>query len=137
MAFAIGAAHAHSLNGLFSPGLTPRFDQSASPILDARDNSTTTNNTVNMFIDAQGSDYGYAASVITACVDQTVYALQCTSGPVGVGSQTCGPNGVVSFNPSSSTMNPDSLQNYLDRNTDFGGVGLRFLQRCHNRNRRR
>ena len=55
------------------------------------------NNTVNLFInDGFDGDAGYAASVIGACVDQTTYALQCTSGPPEVGSETCGPDAVVS-----------------------------------------
>jgi hypothetical protein len=55
------------------------------------------NNTVNLFInDDFDGDVGYAASVIGACVDQTTYALRCTSGPAYVGSSTCGPAGVVS-----------------------------------------
>ncbi len=55
------------------------------------------NNTVNLFInDGFDGDAGYAASVIGACVDQTTYALRCTSGPPEVGSETCGPDAVVS-----------------------------------------
>ncbi|KAE9369692.1 hypothetical protein N431DRAFT_413964 [Stipitochalara longipes BDJ] len=95
MPFALGAAHAPSVGDWLSPGLSPRLDQGSYHILDARDNSTTANATVNMFIDSEGSDYEYAASIVTACVDQTVYALQCTAGPSNVGSETCGPNAVI------------------------------------------
>ena len=55
------------------------------------------NDTVNIFInDGLGGDAGFAASVVGACVDQTTYAIRCTSGPPDVGSSTCGPDGVVS-----------------------------------------
>jgi len=108
MAFAIGAAHAPSLDSWLNPGLSPRVDQGVYPVLQARNGSTTANNTVNMFIDSTNSNYEYAASIITACVDQTVYALQCTAAPVGVGSNTCGPNGAVSFNPLLMIIRPDS-----------------------------
>jgi len=55
------------------------------------------NNTVNLFInDGFDGNAGYAASVVGACVDQTTYAIRCTSGPADVGSLTCGSAGVVS-----------------------------------------
>jgi hypothetical protein len=55
------------------------------------------NNTVNLFInDGLGGDAGFAASVVGACVDQTTYAIRCTSGPPDVGSLTCGSAGAVS-----------------------------------------
>jgi hypothetical protein len=104
MAFALVARHVPTLDW-FNPGLSPRMDQASYHILDARQNSTisntttTANATVNMFIDSEDSSYEYAASIVTACVDQTVYALQCTAAAEfdPVGSNTCGPNAVVSF----------------------------------------
>jgi hypothetical protein len=83
---------------LSAPGLiSPRFDERSR--LQARDNSTASNSTVNLFLGSGGAefrDWDYAASIITACVDQTVYAIQCTSAPQSVGSATCGPNAPVS-----------------------------------------
>ena len=97
MAFALGAAHLPSLGGwLTPPGLSPRMDQGKYPVLNTRNESTTRNNTVNLFIDSLGEDYEYAASVITACADHTVFALQCTATQVGVPTEACGPNAVVS-----------------------------------------
>ncbi|KAK6088527.1 hypothetical protein SCUP234_00407 [Seiridium cupressi] len=53
--------------------------------LHTRNDTTGTNSTyptVNLFIDDNGSSaWKYVASVVTACADQTVYALQCTAGP--------------------------------------------------------
>ena len=98
MAFAVGAAHAPSLDGWLTPGLTPRMDQAKYPILNTRNDSTPRTNTVNMFVDALGADYEYAASIITACADQTIYAIRCTSAGAGVPTEACGPNGVVSAN---------------------------------------
>jgi hypothetical protein len=99
MALAIGAAHAPSLSGWLGPELSPRVDgvdQPRYPVVRAR-NSSTTGNTVNMFIDAQESDFAYAASIVTACADQTVYEMRCTSGPASIGTKTCGPDAAVSF----------------------------------------
>jgi len=97
MALALGAANAPSLDDWLSPGLSPRVDLSPYPILHARNTSTTRNNTVNLFIDSAYSAGEYDASIITACVDQTVYAIRCTTAPGFVGSETCGPNAVVSL----------------------------------------
>ena len=52
--------------------------------------------TVNLFIDGYSPSLKYAASVIDACVDQTTYALRCTSAPSYIGTATCGPNAPVS-----------------------------------------
>lgn len=55
------------------------------------------NNTVNLFInDGFDGNAGYAASVVGACVDQTTYAIRCTSGPAFVGSLACGSAAEVS-----------------------------------------
>jgi len=58
----------------------------------AADNSASSDNTVQLFIDDALNGKGrYAASVVNACKDQTVYAIQCTSDTGGyVGSRTCG-----------------------------------------------
>ena len=96
MAFAVGVAHAPSLDGWLTSGLSPRMDHGKYPVLIARNELTTRNNTVNLFIDSVDPDYEYAASVITACADQTVFALQCTATQLGVPTEACGPNGLVS-----------------------------------------
>lgn len=100
MSLGLVAARAFHLGEALMPGLGPRMDQGSYQVLEARQNSTIGNSTVtvNMFIDSENSDYEYAASIITACVDQTVYALQCTSAPDTVGAATCGPNAAVSSN---------------------------------------
>ncbi|KAI0405510.1 hypothetical protein F4802DRAFT_597067 [Xylaria palmicola] len=41
---------------------------------------------VNIFIDAEDTDYEYAVSVVQACATETVYLLQCTKGS----SDACG-----------------------------------------------
>ncbi|KAL2139884.1 hypothetical protein VTI28DRAFT_4542 [Corynascus sepedonium] len=57
----------------------------------AADNSTLSGN-VELFIDdSLGGRGSYAASVVNACKDRTVYAIQCTSVSGGiVGSSICG-----------------------------------------------
>lgn len=102
MSFAIGAANAPGLGEWVNPGLTPRMtDQGPAPyaVINARNNSATPaprGDTVNMFVDSLYDDVEFAASIITACVDQTVYAIQCTSAPSSIGTESCGPNGIVS-----------------------------------------
>ncbi|KAI1323261.1 hypothetical protein F5Y16DRAFT_403568 [Xylariaceae sp. FL0255] len=49
---------------------------------------------VPLFLDA-ADDYKFAGSIVSACSDATVYALQCTEGPDDVGSATCGSNAEV------------------------------------------
>ena len=113
MAYALGAANFPGLDGFVSSGLFPRVDDSSrSPVINARSdtetNNTATGPTVNLFMDALSDDYGYAVSVVSACVETTVYALQCTKGPAvessvldALGLATlvgCGPNGPVCFN---------------------------------------
>ncbi|CAL3964355.1 unnamed protein product [Diplocarpon coronariae] len=103
MAFAIGGASVPSLPGLM-PGLLPRVPPAPVPLspapatLHRRQNGTAPSpaarETVNLFIDSTDADWEYAASIIAACADQTVYAVQCTSGGDLVGAQTCGPNAV-------------------------------------------
>lgn len=91
------AAHAPGLlNEWLGPALMPRVDQDVFPTIHARNTSTETD-TVNLFIDSVNEDYEYAASIVTACVDQTVYALQCTSAPLGEGTAACGVNAPVNF----------------------------------------
>jgi len=49
------------------------------------------NNTVNLFInDGLDGNAGYAASIVGACVDQTTYAIQCTSGEAYMSISLCG-----------------------------------------------
>ena len=63
----------------------------------AQNNSISSGNTVNLFInDDLGGDAGYGASIISACSDQTVYAIRCTS--ANVPGETCGPNAPVRTN---------------------------------------
>lgn len=98
MAFAIKGANAE-LSDLFpgvgARGLAP--GGSPYPVLQPRQNGSAPENTVNMFVDSVGEDWSWAASVVEACADQTVMALQCTSaGSVSfVGQETCGPSANV------------------------------------------
>jgi hypothetical protein len=51
---------------------------------------------VKLFIDDSfNGDAAYAGSIVSACADQTVYAIRCTSGPAFVAAATCGPNAPV------------------------------------------
>ncbi|KAI9056225.1 hypothetical protein LZ554_001153 [Drepanopeziza brunnea f. sp. 'monogermtubi'] len=100
MALAIGgAALVPGLSDFFGPGITPRFENAATgQFLQERqspNSSSSSDPTVNLFIDSTDPDFEYAASVISACRDETVYALQCTAGPSDVGDLTCGPNAVI------------------------------------------
>lgn len=97
MALALGAAQVPSLSNWLSPGLIPRMEMPTYPILHPRNDSSSANNTINMFLDSTNDKFEYAASIVTACVDTTVYALRCTNGPVGYA--TCGPNAAVSHPP--------------------------------------
>lgn len=85
-------------------------------------NSSSSVPTINLFID-DGLDGNaeYAASIVTAYSDQTVYALHCTSGPASVGSTVCGPNAQVRshqtlpglrgpFPPNDGTNNPPNTE---------------------------
>ncbi|CAN8097550.1 unnamed protein product [Discula destructiva] len=61
----------------------------------AQSNSSSAIPTVNMFInDDLNGDAAYAASIVSACADKTVYALQCTSAE-DVSQSTCGPDAPV------------------------------------------
>ncbi|TVY78151.1 hypothetical protein LSUE1_G007855 [Lachnellula suecica] len=85
---------------LLAPGLSPRAAYPAYHLSPRQSNSTTgTNNTLNMFISSNSDEYEYAASIVSAYVDATVFAMQCTAGPtaspVVIGGQaaaTCGPS---------------------------------------------
>ncbi|KAI1263764.1 hypothetical protein F5Y18DRAFT_115740 [Xylariaceae sp. FL1019] len=83
MALNVVAAHAHGLDlgNAFAPQITP------APKLLARADDAPQ---VNLFIDGDDEDFEYAASVVSACSDATIWALRCTDG--NVGSATCGPN---------------------------------------------
>ncbi|OBT65066.1 hypothetical protein VE03_05264 [Pseudogymnoascus sp. 23342-1-I1] len=100
MAFSLGAANAPALGDWINSGLTPRAaDQYLAPypVLNARNASTTPatpGNSVNIFMDSLYDDVEFAASIITVCSDQTVFAIQCTSAPASIAAGTdCGPNG--------------------------------------------
>ncbi|KAI3326947.1 hypothetical protein HD806DRAFT_531542 [Xylariaceae sp. AK1471] len=89
MALAFGAAHAANLG--MNDWLAPRdvVDYSAKmETLEKRANSGS--DTVNLFLDVQDDDYEFAASVVAACKEHTVYALQCTEGSSNP--STCGPD---------------------------------------------
>ncbi|KAI1863418.1 uncharacterized protein JN550_009529 [Neoarthrinium moseri] len=101
MALQHGAAHAASLGDLSAlSAFFPRAEHESLPQLAARDNSSATSNapTVNLFLDAYTDDFSYAASIVTACKDQTVYAVRCTAGPATITVEgleldpSCGPN---------------------------------------------
>src|SRR3954453_21560072 len=103
MAFPV-AAQAGSIGGFIVPGLTPRAPVPAPyPVIHARNDTNTRNNTVNLFVEASGNDYEFAASIVEACVETTVYAIQCTKGTVpksvllgGVAAtEVCGPKAAV------------------------------------------
>jgi hypothetical protein len=103
MAFPL-AVRAPSLEDWISPysaGLVPRVEEARYPIIQARNDSTPAKNTVNIFIDSH-KEFKFGASIVGACADQTTFAIQCTSAPASVsgtavGSETCGPNAVVSI----------------------------------------
>ncbi|KAK1762839.1 hypothetical protein QBC33DRAFT_460630 [Phialemonium atrogriseum] len=60
----------------------------------AQNNTTSSGNTVNLFInDGLHGRAEYAASIVSACGDQTVYAIRCTS--ANVPAETCGPNAPI------------------------------------------
>lgn len=89
--FAVGAVKSvqNSLGGFVdaSTGRAATF-----PVIHAT-NDTGNNNgtTVNMFLDdAFGGNASFAASVVTACATETIYALQCVSAFLA-GPLTCGP----------------------------------------------
>ncbi|KUJ13378.1 uncharacterized protein LY89DRAFT_721403 [Mollisia scopiformis] len=128
MAFPLGAAHAPSLGEWLIPGLSPRMDQ-AYTNLNTRDNSTTGNSTINMFIDAESSDYEYAASIVTACVDQTVYAIQCTANLPLVDGATCGPNGVIATLTSGASIY--EFSSAATTVTEGYDVTVTGLETCH------
>jgi hypothetical protein len=131
MSFVIGAAHAPAVEAL--GWSTADFnvlrdrDINSLRVLAPRNETAMSSDTVNLFIDAIDENFGYAASIVEACVEQTVYALQCTSG--NVGSATCGPNGAVSFpvfflccsNAIADKLNPDSYSHSRS-------IHVRFLQ---------
>lgn len=102
MDLSIIGASIPKLDGFYTPThLSPRVDHSRYPAIRATNDSTAPDNstvkppTVNLFLDVLEGDYGWGASIVTACVDQTVYAIQCTQGPKTVGSKVCGPSAQV------------------------------------------
>lgn len=98
--FALVAASAEpELAGFFLPS-DPRHVTARGPgrFLSARNDSSIP--TVNMFMDGESPSMKWAASIVDACIDQTTYALQCTSGPSSLSfSGVCGANIEVSSLP--------------------------------------
>jgi hypothetical protein len=107
MAFSLAGANVPALDGdWFNPGLSARMagnEQAPEPfpVLNVRNNSATPTargNTVNLFMDSASEEIEFAASIVSVCVDRTVYAIQCTKAPASIGTD-CGPGGQqVSFN---------------------------------------
>ncbi|KAH8892888.1 hypothetical protein GQ53DRAFT_745883 [Thozetella sp. PMI_491] len=93
MSFEIAAAllsnHGEGLGDLHTV-----LQRNEFPSLVAR-NGTSTNATVNLFIDGFSQEQKYGASIISACGDATVYAIQCTSAPSYIGTATCGRNAPI------------------------------------------
>ena len=83
MVYGIGTANLPGFVEFANPGLTRRHEQGRYPIIQARNDTSTAplNNTVNLFMDVESDDYGFVASVITACLETTVYAIRCTKAP--------------------------------------------------------
>ncbi|KFY34845.1 hypothetical protein V494_06424 [Pseudogymnoascus sp. VKM F-4513 (FW-928)] len=85
--FPIGAATPPSLGDWINPGSTPRAADQGPAIINARNASATPTprgNTENLFLSLyfnDNNDTEVAASIVTACVDRTVYAVRCTSPP--------------------------------------------------------
>ncbi|PBP28229.1 hypothetical protein BUE80_DR000823 [Diplocarpon rosae] len=125
MAFAIGGANVPNLPWL-TPALTPRVPDThaalALPALQRRQNesSSAASASVDLFIDSTDANWEYAASIIEACADQTVYALQCTAGGSLVGAQTCGPNAVTA----TVTAGTSTYRFSSDVTTTTLGVGV-------------
>ncbi|KAH8803346.1 hypothetical protein F5884DRAFT_903908 [Xylogone sp. PMI_703] len=68
------------------------FQATAMVALTALTLAAAQNATVNLFIiDNFDGNAGYQASIVSACGDATVYAVQCTSGPASASPSTCGP----------------------------------------------
>jgi hypothetical protein len=96
MAVAFGAVNAANLG--LGGWLAPRdvADYSAKmETLEKRADSQT--DIVNLFVDVQDEGYELAASVVAACKDHTVYAIQCTAGSSDP--DVCGSNAPVRFYP--------------------------------------
>ncbi|RYO83952.1 hypothetical protein DL766_000993 [Monosporascus sp. MC13-8B] len=94
MSLFAGASFGASLGGFQAPehGAVARHHVAA------RQNGNSTDSTIEMFIDSNyPSDEGasYAVSVVNACIDMTVLALQCTAGPPDLGDKVCGSNAPV------------------------------------------
>ncbi|KAH8893680.1 hypothetical protein GQ53DRAFT_821608 [Thozetella sp. PMI_491] len=106
-AFAFAAASLDGVRDLDSPVFrdhAPKRDSISSVVYGRANGSTTASNTtINMFIDdGLRGRAGYAASIVSACIDQTVYAIRCTSAYYA-GSDTCGPSATPLTITSAST----------------------------------
>ncbi|KAI0143505.1 hypothetical protein GGR57DRAFT_364222 [Xylariaceae sp. FL1272] len=119
MALNIAAAHAHGLDlaNAFAPQITP------APKLLARADDAPQ---VNLFVDGDSEDYEYAASVVSACSDATIWAIRCTDGSAG--SATCGPNAeVVTVTESAGGYRVSSS---TSTKIDGTGVKLEVIETC-------
>ncbi|KAG9248683.1 hypothetical protein BJ878DRAFT_487337 [Calycina marina] len=111
-----GGVHVAAPHGL--PGFRPRAELTIEsvPLIEARNASVPT---LNMFIDARDTSFGWAASIVEIKVDQTVLALQCVSAPatttydpiedadkaaISVGCGDHAPIATVTVNPSRYTL---------------------------------
>ncbi|KAH8905744.1 hypothetical protein BR93DRAFT_968978 [Coniochaeta sp. PMI_546] len=86
---AVGAGH--DLFQAFQLG-APVAGRSDVRTVVARNDSGST---VNLFIDGESPKMQYAASIVEACSERTVYAIHCTKGPSTVGGAMCGPNAPI------------------------------------------
>ncbi|RYP52266.1 hypothetical protein DL768_002585 [Monosporascus sp. mg162] len=94
MSLFAGSSFAASLAGFQAP----EHGAVARHYVAARQDGNSSDNTIDMFIDSQysGEDSAsYAASVVNACPDMTVLALQCTAGPSYLEDGACGSNAEV------------------------------------------
>ncbi|OBT73101.1 hypothetical protein VF21_07620 [Pseudogymnoascus sp. 05NY08] len=101
MAFSLAGANVPALGGdWFNPGLSARMagkeqEPAHFPVLNVRNNTATPTprgKTVNLFMDSESEEIEFAASIVSVCVDRTVYAIQCTKAPASIGTD-CGPGG--------------------------------------------
>ncbi|CAN8097549.1 unnamed protein product [Discula destructiva] len=84
----------------------------------AQSNSSSAIPTVNMFInDDLNGDAAYAASIVSACADKTVYALQCTSAE-DVSQSTCGPDAPIA----TVTQGPSIYEVAITTTVVYAGV---------------
>lgn len=93
LAAAVAGANNDFLNAFQQSGPVAARGELSRLVVARNDSSVPT---INMFIDGESPSMGYAASIIDACVDQTTYALRCTSGPSYIPETLCGADAIVS-----------------------------------------